>query len=383
MIKKFFFQLLFSILLLAFTLFLIELTFRLIIFREGTTYEKVYHAITLPGNKPPYVSEPYLNYINNPGFKDTDGNTEINSMGIRYPQEISLQKPKSAYRILFLGGSTTFGDVDDTYDVFPALIEKKLRDSISYLNPAFNKLECLNGGVHGLTSAELLTHFQFKYQYLQPDLIIVHTGFNDAFAYAGIHGSRYQPDYHNSRRVFRDVFELTSFEKKLLRSKAIAYLFIRFRMTDYLKTTLEDNIFFHHINDKMWFDTDQYTLADTAYNAFYNNIKTIVSVAKARGIKVLLVPEVCDSTHMPPNLNKILPAGLRLNRRLLQQIALENNVYFYPLPDKEFTSNLFLDDDGIHVNEEGEKLKAQHIGKCIQEIISQRASVSASPKKSR
>ena len=361
--------------LIVVTLILVELVFRFWVFRSGSNYDRIYYTLTLPGNKPGYVSQPYLNYINNPGLKNLKGKFSVNSMGIRYPREISLRKPDSTLRILFLGGSTTFGDIDDEYDVFPALIETALRDSIHSLDPRYTRVECLNGGVHGLTSAEILTHFQFKYQYLQPDLIVLHTGFNDAFTYAQIHDAKYQPDYHNTRRVFYDIPDLTDFDRFLMHSKAISYYLIQTRLKGFLKTTLEDNIFFYHTNDKIWFEPGNSAIQDTNYNAFYNNIKTLAGVAAGRGIPMLLVPEVCDSLNMPPKLNVSLPAGLRLHKGLLKLIAERDNLYYCQLPEEEFTDDLFLHDDGIHVNEKGEKLKAYYIGGYIKGILRQRAAM--------
>jgi lysophospholipase L1-like esterase len=369
MAKRLFFEFFFSLLVILFTLGLVEIVFRILVFKEGSSYASIYQAITIPGNKPGYVSQPYLNYINSPGQRDMKRNKEINSMGIRYPREISLEKPDSTLRILFMGGSTTFGDIDDDYDVFPALIEKSLHDSITSLDPSIKYVECLNAGVHGLTSAELLTHFQFKYQYMHPDLLVLHTGFNDAFLYAQINGSIYQPDYHNMRRVFRDIVDLSSLEQELLVSRAFAYYIIHTRLGDFLKTTLEDNIFFRFTNDKIWFKPGNGVIEDSTYNAFYNNITTLVNVAAKRSIKVLLVPEVCDSTMMPSNLRAVLPEGLRLNRRFLEKIAHKDSLYFCPLPDSKFTSDLFLEDDGIHVNKYGEELKAHYIGEYIKKII--------------
>ena len=232
-------------------------------------------------------------------------------------------------------------------------------------------MECLNGGVHGLTSAEILNHYQFKYQYLEADLIVLHTGFNDAFAYAQVHGAKYQPDYHNIRRVFQDI-TISPTEKILLHSKALAYLIIHVRLRDFLKTTLEDNIFFHHTNEKLWFPAANGAITDSNYNAFYNNIKTLAAVAESRNVPMLLVPEVCDKNKMPPGLDTLLPNGLKLNHAFMQKIAAQKNLYFMALPDSEFTSDLFLPDDGIHVNEKGELLKARYIGNAVKDILRKR-----------
>lgn len=352
------------------TLFLIELAFRLLVFRPDSDFQKTYLSITNPKTVVPYCSQPYLNYINTPFLRDKDDNLEINSMGIRYPCEISLKKPDSTLRIMFLGGSTTFGEIDLPYNAFPSMIEKELTKTFLPTQKKYNKIECLNGGVHGLTTAEILNHFQFKYQYLQPDIVVLHTGVNDAFAYAKIHDATYQPDYHNIRRVFYDVHLPTQFERKLLHSKIYAYYLINTRLKDFMNNNLEDNIFYFHSNNMLWFKPGNDAITDTTYNAFYNNIKTLYGISASRAAKLLIVPEVIDTTKMPAGLNEILLSGLNLNKRLLTQLS---NAYpkivVRELPEQEFTPSHFMQTDGIHTNENGEKLKTKYISQFIIEML--------------
>lgn len=352
------------------TLFFIELAFRLLVFQTDSDYQKIYSVITNPQTAIPYSSQVYLNYINTPFLKDKDGNLEINSMGIRYPREISLKKPDSTLRILFLGGSTTFGEIDLDYDAFPAMVENILTKIYLPTQRRYNKIECLNGGAHGLTTAEILNHFQFKYQYLEPDLVVLHTGVNDAFAYAKIHGATYQPDYHNIRRVFYDVHLPTNFERKLLYSKAYAYFLIHTRLKDFMRNNLEDNIFFFHCNDKLWFQPGNDAIADTNYNAFYNNIKTLYHISASREAALLIVPEVIDTSKMPTDLNTKLLAGLNLNKKLLNQLAASfPQILLREFPENTFNSSHFEETDGIHTNEKGDQLKAQYISQFIIEAL--------------
>lgn len=356
------------------TLFLVfaisEALFRWFIFTEGSTYQQIFEAFAKPENQPPYISQPYLNYINNPGYKDLQGNTEINSAGMRYHREVSFVPEANTLRILFLGGSTTFGDVDDTFEVFSSLIEKHLIANYLPKQNSFTKLEGINCGVHGLTSAELLTHFQFKYQYFSPHWLVLHTGFNDAFMYARTNDAPYQPDYHNSRRVFRDILDLSTFEKKMLWSRTFFYFMIRIRFDDYLKSTLEDNIFFHHTHKNIWYKSDDAPTADSSYNAFYNNLETLMLIAQKSQVNVLLVPEVCDTTKMPQTLRKPLYNGLAQHKIWMQHLAKQYGQHFLALPDSLFPPDVFLDDDGIHVNHKGEKVKAKLIGSELVKLLS-------------
>lgn len=355
------------------TAVLVEMVFRLVVFTEGTIYQSLHHGLT--NGTPGYTSTPFLNYVNNPKLSNERGEFQVNTMGIRYPSEIEIPKPDSTLRILFLGGSTTFGDVDDDYPMFSAIIESSLAPKIHAIDPRFNKVECLNAGVHGLTSAELLTHYQFRHQYVEPDLVVLHTGANDAFCYCDVNGATYQPDYHNCRRVFRDITVATGVDKTLMQSRALAFLLIHLRFNEYLETTFEHNPFFSFRPGGPWHPLASDSLRTAKYNAFHNNISAIVKLASMREADVLLVPEVVDSTFMPEPFNEVLPRSLRMHCGFLESIAAqEPNATYCPLPTERFTKDVFIsNDDGLHVSAKGEELKAQTMEAVIVEMLRSRS----------
>ncbi|MCF8256464.1 MAG: SGNH/GDSL hydrolase family protein [Flavobacteriales bacterium] len=354
------------------TAVLVEAVFRLVVFKEGTMYQNLHHGLI--NGTPGYASAPFLNYVNNPKLRNDRGEYQVNTMGIRYPNEIEIPKPDSTLRILFLGGSTTFGDVDDDYPMFSAIIEDSLAGKIRSIDPRFNKVECLNAGAHGLTSAELLTHYQFRHQYVEPDLVVVHAGANDAFCYCDVNGATYQPDYHNCRRVFRDITVATDVDKALMHSRAVAFVLIHLKFSEYLETTFEHNPFFSFRPGEPWHPLANDSLRSAKYNAFHNNISAIVKLASMREADVLLVPEVIDSTFMPEPFNEVLPRSLRMHCGFLESIAaLEPNATYCHLSTELFTKDVFItNDDGLHVSAKGEELKAQMMEAAIVEILRSR-----------
>jgi hypothetical protein len=145
---------------------------------------------------------------------------------------------------------------------------------------------------------------------------------------------------------------------------------IRIRFGDYLKTSLEDNIFFHHTHKNIWYKSDDAPTADSTYNAFYNNLETLMLIAQKSQVNVLLVPEVCDTTKMPSLLRKPLYNGLAQHKTWMQHLANIHGQHFLALPDSLFPPDVFLDDDGIHVNHKGEKIKAKLIGTQLLHLLS-------------
>ena len=63
----------------------------------------------------------YLGHIPTPNY--TNGNNKHNALGFR-GENITIEKPKDIYRIVAIGGSTTYSiDVADYRDSYPALLE--------------------------------------------------------------------------------------------------------------------------------------------------------------------------------------------------------------------------------------------------------------------
>src|SRR3989338_3463081 len=104
----------------------------------------------LEAKNPKFVQHPYLSYALTKNYVSKDGLNKHNSLGIR-GEEITMPKPEGVFRIITLGGSTTYGSaVEDWREAYPAQMEKALKENYGYKNA-----EVINGGAGGYTSAEL------------------------------------------------------------------------------------------------------------------------------------------------------------------------------------------------------------------------------------
>tara|TARA_B100000676_G_scaffold3176_1_gene2911 strand:- start:35 stop:2254 length:2220 start_codon:yes stop_codon:yes gene_type:complete len=98
---------------------------------------------------------------------------EINSQGLRGP-EFVMDKPNDVYRIIAVGGSTTFGlGVEDSFS-WPTLLQKSLNDL-----ETSKRIEVINAGVSAATSLQNMNHINQKLINFSPDLIILYEGTND------------------------------------------------------------------------------------------------------------------------------------------------------------------------------------------------------------
>ncbi len=100
------------------------------------------------------------------------GTFRLNNAGFR-GKDVALPKPAGVFRIVCVGGSTTEeGGSDET--TYPALLEKKLQAEFPE-----RRIEVVNCGISGMNTLQQLSRFG-DYLALQPDLLIVYEGVNDA-----------------------------------------------------------------------------------------------------------------------------------------------------------------------------------------------------------
>jgi len=123
------------------------------------------------GFTPRFLRHYYLGYAPTPGY--AAGANRHNALGYRGP-EVQREKPPGTYRIVCLGGSTTYGaKVEDYRAAYPFQLQELLRTA------GVDHVEVINAGVHGWTSWETLINFQFRVLELEPDLVVVHHAIND------------------------------------------------------------------------------------------------------------------------------------------------------------------------------------------------------------
>ena len=114
---------------------------------------------------------PYLAYVPKPGFTSKEGakhQIAHNSLGFRGP-EVVTPKPAGTFRVLCLGGSSTYGHGPTSNDTtWPARLQAYLKQAKPDM-----PIEVVNGGCQGYSSFESLANLAFRGLPLKPDLVIV------------------------------------------------------------------------------------------------------------------------------------------------------------------------------------------------------------------
>jgi lysophospholipase L1-like esterase len=101
---------------------------------------------------------------------------EVNEHGFR-GRPFEVPKPHNTYRILTLGGSSTWdSNVSGTDATWSAQLEDILNANGGHKTTRF---EVVNGGVPGHNSAESVMNFMWRGLPIQPDTVIIYQGYND------------------------------------------------------------------------------------------------------------------------------------------------------------------------------------------------------------
>jgi len=320
---------------------------------------------------------PYLLWENTPDFISSDGVRQTNNLGYRHKEDFEFTKDPKVFRILALGGSTTWGYLlDDPDNAWPAQLEELLNGALPETSDA-DRIEVINGGLNYATSAELLLHYLFRDRHLDPDIVIIHTGGNDAKL---LLFDDYNPDYSFFRPGWTaDIHRLRTGEGFLIKHSNIAKLFYAF--------WLNDSAALPHINkqDKSFDLRPQYYVQNAKTNepiGFERNLRLLINNIISDGAEPVLFPFVMVSDEQFDILSAESAERVAFTRKIREGyvIALDKNYevmgdlsreYQIPLitlSPEEIPTEYFLDD--AHLSIEGEAIKARSVANQICHLVS-------------
>lgn len=292
----------------------------------------------------------YLNYIPTPGY--WKNGTAHNRLGYRGP-EIVQPKPEGVFRIVTLGGSTTYtvavADNDKTY---PRQMERLLREA--YDHP---QVEVINAGVVGYNSWETLINFQFRVLDLDPDLVILYQNTNDVHArlvlpetYRGDNGGRRRQwsapplsiwDHSNFLRIVRRRMGWSRVEG--LGAFVNAESFVGFG------ADLRGRAIPH---------TPMAILKANPPVYYRRNVGNLLAIARSHGIPVLLVTWAYSPHFRDYTATEVYRRGFAEHNAILKELSGEWEVPLYDFA-AEMPGDTAYWAEGRHVNEAGALRKAE------------------------
>lgn len=290
----------------------------------------------------------YLLYIPTPLF-ESNNQVQNNADGYRGPA-IPLERSPGTFRILFMGGSTTYGEgVENPGDSYPAQLGRLLAGAPEL---AGKNIEVINAGLRWGTSAEILTHYLLKFRYYKPDLVVLNPGGNDPQAYIA---RSYQPDYSSFRMPPPAIKPLQPQARWLLHSRFFSAMIVLLFFPD-----LATGALFVHNGENTpaeWFHSREPGVLQLDELAFYNNITTVVREIKAGGAEAFLLSYQGNPYDAGTQLE--WRAYFDYEEQVLQTIGKEQGVPFSPFPLAVMSNDVWV--DASHINAEGEKHKAAYV----------------------
>ena len=335
------------------------------------------------GNTRSLSAHHYLGYIASPNFQR--GENKHNRLGFR-GDDVAAEKPERTYRIVAVGGSTTYStSVEDYRDSYPELLNDYLH------NAGFDAVEIINAGVAGYNSYENLINISFRILPLEPDLIILYQGFNDTndrFVYPK---SRYLGDNSGalaptiSDRVMPEIWEYSTYLRVL--GIRAGYILSHADLDRHANRTASSNYssefrrqanrgtypsgIFREVSAEKMLDGNPPV-------HFQRNLVTMLGIADSHNVDVLLMTMVLSKNYHARTgsannkfySNEVLQAAMAQHNDITRRIAESTETPFFDLAI-EFPDDPALLTDGLHMNVEGNRVRARLIGDfVIREFLS-------------
>jgi len=274
---------------------------------------------------------------------------KINSYGFR-GKEFSINKPKGVFRIVNLGGSTTYGtSVEDGF-TYPEYLGKDLMLNTN------KKFEVINAGIGGSTIYEIACLFKKEIIPLHPDIITINSVLNNFYfsdlAYKAPPPHPLSLQGINNFLLTKSVFYVTLREKLALLLKQEMVSIYRAPPKQAAKNFMNTESF--------WVDLEK-------------SFKDIIYYAKLNNIKVLIIEEPIITSFFKNRNYVLLDKGIEpVYRRvasLLKKISIEEGVSllethdsFKNIPAEEYFT------DGLHLTPKGNEFLANLIAEKIREM---------------
>lgn len=301
----------------------------------------------VPDSQWSILPHPYLLYTNNPSFVDSI--RQHNPWGYRNGP-FQRKKDPNTLRILLLGGSTTYGYlIRDRQKTWPSILETQLQQHFD------QRIEVINGGLNYATSSELLAAYVFRHRFLEADWVIIHGGGNDA---APVLYPDYDPEYTHFRGVGRQLNARPA-EQQLLRSYLLKVFYC-------IWLNRHENVYQSQAFSFRYLDpaaVKERVSNPENYHGFRRNLDLLIDLALRDSSQVGLIGFLHASSQKiattRPDLAHIVSAfetAVSKNKRIMQELAQENQIHYLNLEQQSFPDDLFF--DYCHLRPEGEARKA-------------------------
>jgi len=286
--------------------------------------------------------------------------TRSNSFGFTDgPQgnrDVSVAKKLNEIRVACIGASTTGNYIESKEGIFsyPSELEKLLKEKIS---PEVSVINC---GIGGINSAELLILFELQVIDYDLDYLVIYHAYNDIRSYLT---PNFQSDYSHSRQSLAEAYWKIHLSEVL---PTFGLKFLSYIKRRYLSGNIRVSLL-----DLVGRGTVDFSInPDKGLQSYQRNLQSIIDIAKARNIKIILstychflYPAIKNSeVHL--RYQKIV----KQENEIMRNLAENNNL---SIVDAE---NLFPYDeiyfvDSVHFTPKGMRKLAEIISPSLEKLL--------------
>ncbi len=314
----------------------------------------------------------YIGYIPAPNYQE--GSNQHNSLGFR-GDEIEQPKPDGIFRIVCLGGSTTYSAVDDYTKTYPSLLQ-------DYLHQAgYTNIEVINAGMVGYTSWETLVNLEFRVLDLDPDLLIIYHAINDVYMRIVWPPDAYRGDNSGARTLrlqsvqmppiweYSTLFRMAAVAGGIVQPhSAVDWQFIDYPPTAYADLFLEQKTLGTYPSGVFDEVTAETMVEENPPVFFERNLMNIAAIANAHEIDVVLLTFAYGFANNPRVSSPEFQKGIAEGNEVVERVAVEAGVYLYDFANTMPPDRKYYASDGHHFTEEGNELRASLIGDYLIEL---------------
>ncbi|UCD85350.1 MAG: hypothetical protein JSU92_03920 [Deltaproteobacteria bacterium] len=293
-----------------------------------------------------FKPDPVLFWTLVPGFNFPGAEIEgVNSLGFR-GKEFSVKKREDNIRVICMGCSVTFGEVNS----YPQKLQELLNSS-----EFDRKIEVINAGIPGYSSFQGLRLLKTRLLDLEPDLITVLYGWNDHWLTRGYSDMEQRP-------LGEDIVEIKNFLDR----------FRFYQLLNSIQNSIKIELNFRYQRPSGESDTKyRVDLGD-----YRENLKEIISLSRENGVKIFLltspsgavkgkIPKYLTEMRFVNDPEELIPLHQSYNQ-VVRELAGDEGVPLIDLTNifEEKDKGRFFDDpevEIIHPKENGYQLIAQEL----------------------
>jgi lysophospholipase L1-like esterase len=301
-----------------------------------------------------FVSHPYFNYVANPAFSYDNGYRPHNAWGFRGTSCCEAKKP-GHIRIVAIGGSTTYG-LYFTYEknVWPALLQEKLQRKFG------DRIEVINAGIPNYTTYELIGFTAMILPELAPDVVLIHTGLNDAFTVG------YPDEGGPDNQYFRHAWNYVPLSDSLKRSMRASHLVRLLGASWGSSNGFSVGDMAEAIQYPVPDDREMIKNTETASGKYFRrNLQTLVALCRNMNARPVLISEPLNparEANQNPYYRAVVSAVSR-NNSIMRDVAVRNRASSIDVYAKMREPAYFT--DAAHETKDGMEKKADLIAEGL------------------